>query len=127
MPTVNIYIKSDDSNTAKIRMQLIHGHIKQIRNYIAEELSCSSRVLKDEEVSIRCLFVNGGAMIGDIEFDIAAYAYNERVNIQDGICNDIKVYLKKLLEPDYSIEVWLLLCEMGHGFEKPRKSKFSNS
>lgn len=108
MPTVNLY-QYDDS---KIDLSPRVPFLKQL---VARELTCGELAITESEISVRILSVSG-AMIGDVEIEIHAHAFEERVKKQDDICRDIRSALLDV-EPDIKdIRVWLMLSELGHSW-----------
>lgn len=112
MPTVNLYYrnKSIESGIADI--------IKPLKSYIAKKLTCGEISLSPEEVSIRVMHVAlGGGMMADIELDVTAASFRERVDGQDQICLDVQAYIKQQITSVAEVNVWLNLHELGHSFE----------
>ncbi len=56
-------------------------------------------------------------MIGDIELEISAHAFEERVKKQDEICLEVMNYLKNKKPSLGNVKVWLKLSELGHSWE----------
>lgn len=55
-------------------------------------------------------------MIAELEAEITAHAFGERVDKQDEICLHIRSFLmKKIMAAD--VRVWLLLPQLGHSWE----------
>jgi hypothetical protein len=91
--------------------------IKELKNFIAKELTCKDIKLKSEEVSIRLVVIKGDGMIGNVEIDIKAHAFKERVKRQDEICLNIMRYIQKKIPSIGTVKVWLALSELGHSWE----------
>ena len=51
-------------------------------------------------------------MISEMECDISAYSYPERIQKQDEICNEVKEWIKKNLPETQNVSVWLSLSEL---------------
>ena len=108
MPPVNIY-------TTKNRIGSLRSILKDLRAYIAKELSCGERGLNPLEISLRIIPTSGSSLqIADTELDIFAYSYPERVKKQDEICLSIKKYIEGNCPRAGSVYVWLPLSELGH-------------
>ncbi|MDO8507386.1 MAG: hypothetical protein Q7S53_02365 [bacterium] len=111
MPTVNIYYKNHSEEETVVK---IYGAIDELQSFIAKELSCSSIFLSLSEISIRFIKVDYlSKMIGDIEIEVNAAAFPERVEKQDEFCRN----LDKFLEQETGItntKTWLILSELGH-------------
>lgn len=111
MPTVNIYYKNRRQESKLLPLA------KGLKTFVAKELTCGDIKLKPEEVSIRFNVIRGNGMIGDIEVEIKAHAFKERVKKQDRICLDVMNYLQGKIPSGGSIKVWLVLSELGHSWE----------
>lgn len=110
MPTVNIYSLKEASIEGLQTLTL------NLKIFLAEKLTCGDIKLTPEEISIRFINVSGGEMIGDVELEITAHAFPERVKKQDEICLDVMNYIKEKLPSAGDIKVWLKLCELGHSW-----------
>lgn len=112
MPTVNLYYRSKDNETE------IAASVKPLKTYIAKKLTCGEIDLSPDEVSIRLLHVElGDGMMADVELDITAANFSERVDSQDSICLDVQAYIKQQIPSVSKVNVWLNLHELGHSFE----------
>ena len=109
MPTVNIYSKNNKGES-------IQTLISDLKKYLAEKLTCGEIQLKPEEISIRFINVAGGEMIGDIEVEIKAHSFPERVKKEDEISKEIMNYLKDKIPALGEVKVWLQLSELGHSW-----------
>jgi len=107
MPTVNIYYRTSAQHKA------VEAQAKELRSFLAETLTCGEIHLQPDEISLRLLETPSNHMRGDIELDITAHAFKERVEKQDEICIKTKDFLESLM-PEYRIEVWLALPQLGH-------------
>ena len=56
-------------------------------------------------------------MMADVELDITAANFRDRVDNQDQICLDIQAYVKQQIIGISKVNVWLNLHELGHSFE----------
>ena len=56
-------------------------------------------------------------MIADVELDITAAPFQERVDRQDEISLDVQAFTKDLVPDADDVKVWLKLHELGHSFE----------
>lgn len=112
MPAVELYYRKRDHEPQ------IEDAIDPLKVYIAEKLTCGDITLAPEEVSIRGIYVAlGKGMIADIEMDITAAPFNERVDRQDEISLDVQSAAKNLIPDADDVKVWLKLHELGHSFE----------
>lgn len=107
MPAVNLYWATEKISQEQIIL---------LKQYIAELLSCHDRVLDSSEISIRVINTSVQHMIADIECDIYAYNYPERIEKQDEICNKIREYLLQHTQWLTDARVWLILSELWHSF-----------
>ena len=110
MPTVNFYYKNKSDSDALIPF------IPKLKEYIAGKLSCDDKELTSDEISIRFISVEGDAMIGNVELEITAHAFKERIEKQDEICREVREYIMKEIPSLGDIRVWLKLCELGHSW-----------
>ena len=110
MPTINIYYKSD-SDSRKLQ-----PFIPKLKKYLAEKLTCGDIKLTPAEISIRFILTQGGEMIGNVELEITAYAFPERVEKQDEICNEVRQYIQENYPSIGEVRVWLILAELGHSW-----------
>ena len=77
MPTVNVYFNKEEE------CQKFAPIVLKLKEFLAEKLSGSSIKLTSKEISVRFLSVLGGAMIGNIELEITAHAFKERIDKED--------------------------------------------
>lgn len=121
MPSINIY-------TARERVNSLEKILPKLREFTANELSCESRKLAPDEISLRILIPEASALIADTELEIKAHSYSERVQNQDNICLSIKNYIQRNCPQSGSVYVWLQLSELGHSakeqllFSTPQQS-----
>lgn len=111
MPTVNLYYRNREHEPQ------ITEAMSPLKSYIAEQLTCGDISLTPEEVSIRALQSLGEGMIADIEIDMTAAPFAERVARQDEICLDVQAFAKEQMPAADEVKVWLNLHELGHSFE----------
>lgn len=109
MPTVNVYLKKTIKELGKF--------IPELKKYIAEQLTCEDIKLSPEEISIRFIKVNGGEMIGNVELEVTAHAFAERVEREDEICLNIMRRIEEKVPSIGSVKVWLKLGELGHSWK----------
>ncbi len=110
MPTVNVY------SLKQTNIKDLQGIIPNLKTFLAEKLTCGDIKLTPEEITIRFIDVNGGEMIGDVELEITAHAFQERIDKQDKICLDVMNYIKEKVPSVGDVKVWLKLCELGHSW-----------
>lgn len=111
MPTVNIYHKNREQELKLTPL------LKDLKSFVAEELTCDDIKLTPEEVSVRLIEVRGDGMIGDVEVEITAHHFKERVEQQDEICLHVANYLTEKDPSLGEVKVWLVLAELGHSWE----------
>ncbi len=109
MPIANIYFANQD-NTKKPQ-----AVIPDLKEYLAEQLTCEGITLSPSEISIRFIENVGPNMIGDVEVQIAVHAFSERIKKQDEICLNIMKFLQEKTSIA-NIKVWLQLSELGHSW-----------
>ena len=110
MPTVNVYHK--DKND----FDVLISFAPKLKELIAKQLSYGDKKLTSDEISIRFISVEGDAMIGNVELEITARTFKERVEKQDEICRKVREYIMKEIPSLGDIRVWLKLCELGHSW-----------
>ncbi len=110
MPTVNVFY-SDEKLVSRIE-----AITRQLKEYVADQLTCKDKKLNSEEISIRFISSQGTGMLAPIELEITAAAYEERVAKQDAICLNVQKFLISKLAL-YEVNVWLILAELGHSAE----------
>lgn len=108
MPTVNFFYQS---NTHAQLNELVD----EAKSFISSELTCGGIVLDPSEISVRLIEVFGNGMIGKLEVEITAHAFDERVEKQDEICLHVRKFLMDHI-PDADVRVWLLLPQLGHSW-----------
>ena len=117
MPTVNIYYKNDADSSSLCMLA------DKLKAYLASELTCSNITLDKHEISIRLVKVGQEGPLGEIELDITAHAFAERIERQDAICRNTKRYLEKAAPSLGNIRVWLHLCQLGHDVSPDSESR----
>ncbi len=111
MPSITIY-------TTKEKVTFLENILQELKDLIAQELSCGDRALVSSEISLRIIVPEASLPIAKTELEILAHAYHERVDRQDEICVLIQEYIYKACPDVGSVYVWLKLCELGHSFKK---------
>ena|SRR6185437_15669976 len=111
MPTVNTYFE-DEGLVPKL--DAITPDLKIV---VADQLTCGDRALQPYEVTVRKILSLGRGMMADVEMDIYAAAYKDRVDRQDEICRFIRGFVLDKLEAINDVQVWLPLSELGHSIE----------
>jgi len=111
MPTVNTYFE-DEGLVPKL--DAITPELKEV---VAEQLTCGERTLQPNEITVRKLLSLGKGLMADVEMDIVAAPYKERVERQDEICRFIRKFVLDNLEGIDDVQVWLPLAELGHSIE----------
>ena len=110
MPTINIFYSNPDYEAK------LDTFARNARDYFAKELSCRDKSLHASEISIRLLPVKG-SMIADVEIEMTAHAFKERVERQVEICLEIRNHIRKSLDLE-SVMVWLILPQLGHSWDE---------
>jgi RecA-family ATPase len=114
MPTVNTYFEDE-----KLVPQL-DAITPELKEVVAEQLTCGDRALQPNEVTVRKLLSRGKGLMADVEMDIVAAPYKERVERQDEICRFIRRFVLDNLEGVNDVQVWLPLSELGHSMEESK-------
>lgn len=109
MPVVNVY--SYDKSVLKS----LNPMRERLKGLVAEQLTCSDKKLEPGEVTLRVLEIFGGDMMAQVELDIFAAPYQERVERQDEICDVIGGFVLENSSLVTSTRAWLILSELGHG------------
>lgn len=107
MPLITIHTSSEEQNN------LLSSVLDELKVFAAKELSCGSRKLDPNEISVRVIKSNLSKAIADIEIVIIAYSYPERIKDQDKICLSFKKFVESNCAP-LTAYVWLQLSELGH-------------
>ena len=110
MPTVNVYFQKPEDFLALDRLT------SQMKNYFASSLTCGDIRLSPEEVSVRYIEAKGNGMIGNVELEIKAHAFPERVVRQDELCREAVAYIEKEAPSVAPVKAWLQLSELGHSW-----------
>ena len=111
MPIVNTYFSSDKQK------DMVLSHIDDLKALIAKQLTCNDTELKTNEITIRLLHTPSEGMIAEMELEIFAHAFSERVEKQDDICLAIRSHIMKNVPELKDVRVWLVLSELGHSWE----------
>lgn len=111
MPTVNVFYKHGEQQSKLVPLT------PQLKEQVANELTCNDIKITPAEVSVRLIHADGDGMLGSIEIEITAHAFEERVKRQDEICLRIANYVKKQEPSLGEVKVWLILSELGHSWE----------
>lgn len=107
MPLITIHTSAAEQNN------LLAPILNELKDFAADKLSCGSRKLDANEISVRVITSSLNADIADIEVVIIAHAYPERVEKQDEICLSFKKFIENRCAP-FTAFVWLQLSELGH-------------
>ncbi|OGJ16804.1 MAG: hypothetical protein A2632_02050 [Candidatus Pacebacteria bacterium RIFCSPHIGHO2_01_FULL_46_16] len=110
MPTVNIYA-TDQKVFGNLQV-----FIPKLKQYLADKLTCSEIKLTAKEITMRFVLVAGGEMLGNVEMEITAHAFPERVQKEDKICLEIMRFVQENNPSIGDVKVWLKLCELGHSW-----------
>jgi hypothetical protein len=110
MPIVNTYY------FAEKHKEMVLSHIDDLKGLVAEQLTCGDIKLGSKEVTIRLIKTPTEGMIAELEMEILAHAFRERVEKQDDICRAIRVHILKNVPELKDVRVWLALSELGHSW-----------
>lgn len=112
MPTINVFYhdNGDHAHLAKL--------VPGLKATAARELSGSDINLAADEISVRLIKVDGAGMLADVELEITAHAFDDRVARQDQISLAMRAYVGQHLG-GREVRVWLLLPQLGHSWEAP--------
>jgi hypothetical protein len=112
MPTANIYYTREEHKKILKEIAL------KLKPYLAEKLTCGEIKLKENEISVRLINTDGTGMIGNVEIEITAFAFPERIEKQDKICLEVRDYIQENYPSLREVKVWLILAELGHSWEQ---------
>lgn len=110
MPSATCYCSETDAAR-------LAPHLVRLKAFLAKELSCDARKLDSSEVSVRVIVPAHAANIAELEVEIHAHAYPERVAVQDEICRAVKKFVVDC-SGQRSVYVWLQSGELGHSTEE---------
>ncbi|MDO8650078.1 MAG: hypothetical protein Q7K33_02090 [Candidatus Berkelbacteria bacterium] len=110
MPTVNVYYR-DEAQSSRIK-----EITPELKEFVAKELTCGEIALKSDEVSVRLVKVEGSGMIGEVEVEVSAFAFEERIKKQDEICLNLMNFIRAKTKIG-DVKAWLALCELGHSWK----------
>jgi hypothetical protein len=111
MPTINVYYQKPEYESQ------LEAATDPLKEYVAEQLTCEDITLGPDEVSVRLLRSIGKGMLANIEMDITAAPYAERLNRQDEICLNVRKFAMDQMPDVADVKVWLNLHELGHSWE----------
>ena len=109
MPTANFYVRNTHVRRFGDEAQ------RQFREFAAKRLTCGDIALRPEEISIRLIRVDESSlMMGELELDMHAHEFAERVERQDQLCQELAAFLQDELQLSDDVKVWLVLSQLGH-------------
>jgi hypothetical protein len=111
MPAVNLYFNDEKY---VVQLEKITPSLKQ---FIADQLTCKDISLGPGEVSIRLLPAQGKGMLAEVELDIFAAPFSERVEKQDEICLNVRQFVLDRVDGLEDAKAWLILAELGHSWD----------
>lgn len=111
MPTANVFYTKGQQNKNLRNLAI------KLKPYLAEKLTCGEIKLKENEITVRLIKVDGIGMIGRVEIEITAFSFPERIKNQDKICLEVRDYIQKEYPTLGEVKVWLILAELGHSWE----------
>lgn len=112
MPTVNMFYR-DERHVSQLKEMA-----PPLKDYIAEQLTCKDITLNSGDVSVRLLQALGKGMLANVELDITAAPYEERVARQDEICLNVRQFVLDHVTGLEDAQVWLHLHGLGHSREE---------
>ncbi len=91
------------------------GHLEDIKAAIAKALSCSESKPSSDDIRTRGphLDLDFNSDTAQIEIDIFAYDFKERVERQDEIAEEIEDQIIKIVGYQ-EVKVFPILCKIGH-------------
>ena len=114
MPTANVYCRDAETGSA------LSALAPKLKAHLAHALSCGAIALSPDEVSVRIINVTDGtAMMAQVEAEVTAFAYPERVTRQDELSRGCASFISENLPAQPTVEVWLILAELGHSYTMP--------
>lgn len=111
MPMVNTYYSTD------AQKKILLASADDLKQFIADRLTCGDIQLKPDEVSIRLVQTDPTGLLAEVELEVFAHAFAERVKKQDEICLAIRAYIIDSLPQLNDVRVWLVLSELGHSWK----------
>lgn len=111
MPTMNVYYQNE-GHRSKLK-EITTG----LKEYAAKELSCGDIALKPDEVSVRLIKTEGEGMIGTVEAEVNAFAFDERIKKQDEFCLNLMRFIQDKTDIG-NVRTWLILSELGHSWKE---------
>lgn len=112
MPIANVYATRD-------LLPRLSENLTALADKIADELTTQELLLDRDHISIRLIELVGRP-IGDVEIELIAHCFPSRVQRQDAICTEIRLFLESQLSRQ--VRVWLVLAETGYGYINMIKS-----
>lgn len=109
MPTVNVFYSNEPPKE-------LEELTNQLKEFVAEQLTCGDIKLRSNEVSVRFVGSHGKGMLTPVEVEITAAAFKERVEKQDEICLNIQKFIVDKTDL-LDVKVWLILSELGHSWK----------
>jgi|SRR5581483_2910065 len=110
MPVVNAYYTNDKHK------DMLLSHIGELKELVAGQLTCESIRLNSNKVTIRLVRSPAEGMIAEMELEIFAHAFKERVEKQDEICRAIRKHILGNVPELEDVRIWLILSELGHSW-----------
>jgi hypothetical protein len=111
MPIVNTYYTSDKHK------DMVISHIDEMKMLVAKELTCVDISLQSSEITLHLINTPAAGMLAEIELEIFAHPFKERIEKQDKICMNIRKHILKNVPDLKDVKVWLVLGELGHSWD----------
>lgn len=100
---------------AKERIGVAKADSLLLRQAVASELSVAEWPIDEEHISLRFYQVEGD-LIGDLELEMFAHHYPDRVERKDEVCTNLRFKFEARWK--LNVRVWLHLVEMGYGMRR---------
>ena len=112
MPMINAYYSREEA------LNLLMKLINPLKEEASSLLTCGDITLKPDEITIRLIKTDAVGLIGDnLELEVFAHAFKERVDKQDEICLKLRDFVMNKVSSLGDVKVWLVLSELGHSWE----------
>lgn len=96
-------------------LEEISQDAEELRSMAANELSVEEWPIDETHISLRFNSVSG-ALIGEVELELIAHQFGDRVARKDEVCSRIRSHFEKRWKRE--VRVWMHLVEMGYGTKR---------
>jgi hypothetical protein len=111
MPVVNLYFNDEKY------VEQLEKVTPALKQFVADQLTCKDISLGPGEVSVRLLPARGKGMLANVELDIFAAPFPERIEKQDEICLNVRQFVLDRVNGLQDAKAWLILSELGHSWD----------